>query len=187
LLKRAHAREPRRLVRAIIQRIEVDEPANRIEPPPPPPVPVRRPARVAVMLALAHKLSEVDEWVRAGDAVDYGRGFAEKNLRRMVQFAEAFSDSEIVATLSRQLSWSQFVLLLPVKGALAREFYAEMCRVEGWNVRTLRAKIQSMLFERTSLSRRPEQLARKELATLELGAGFTTVERQKRITVDKRD
>ena len=97
---------------------------------------------------------------------DYGRGFAEKNLRRMVQFAEAFPDAEIVATLSRQLSWSQFVLVLPVKDALAREFYAEMCRVESWNVRTLRTKIQGMLFERTSLSRKPEKLARQELATL---------------------
>lgn len=33
---------------------------------------------------------------------DYGRGFAEKSLRRMVQFAECLPDSEIVATLSRQ-------------------------------------------------------------------------------------
>jgi predicted nuclease of restriction endonuclease-like (RecB) superfamily len=162
---------------------------------------------------------------------DYGRGFAEKNLRRMVQFAAVFSDAEIVATLSRQSSWSQFVPLLPIKDALAREFYAELCRLEGWSVRTLRAKIHGMLFEHTSLSRQPEQLVRRELATLraedrltpdlvfrdpylldfvglrgafsekdleaalirelgefplELGVGFTFVERQKRITVDGR-
>jgi hypothetical protein len=55
---------------------------------------------------------------------DYGRGFAEKNLRRMIQFAEVFPEPEIVATLSRQLSWSHFVLLLPVEKPLAREFYA---------------------------------------------------------------
>jgi hypothetical protein len=67
-----------------------------------------------VILALARTLE-----------ADYGRGFSEKNLRRMVQFAEAFSDSEIVATLSRQLSWSQFVLLLPVKDTIARELYAD--------------------------------------------------------------
>ncbi len=35
----------------------------------------------------------------------YGRGFAEKNLRRMMQFARVFLEVEIVATLSRQLSW----------------------------------------------------------------------------------
>ncbi len=91
----------------------------------------------------------------------YGRGFGEKNIRRMVQFAQAFGDPEIVATLSRQLSWSQVVLLLPVKDPVARDFYVEMSRVEGWNVRTLRAKIQGMLFERTALSRKPEHLVKR--------------------------
>jgi hypothetical protein len=37
---------------------------------------------------------------------EFGEGFAEKNLRRMVQFAEAFPDEQIVVTLSRQLGWS---------------------------------------------------------------------------------
>lgn len=97
---------------------------------------------------------------------DYGRGFAEKNLRRMLQFAEAFPTMEIVATLSRQLSWSHFVLLLPIDKPLARDFYAEMCRVERWSVRSLRAKIASMLYERTALSRKPEKVARAELIGL---------------------
>ncbi|MFZ1999971.1 MAG: DUF1016 N-terminal domain-containing protein [Candidatus Sulfotelmatobacter sp.] len=34
--------------------------------------------------------------------VDYGRGYSEKNLRRMVQFAELFPEQEIVVTLSQQ-------------------------------------------------------------------------------------
>ena len=42
---------------------------------------------------------------------------------------------------------------------LARDFYAEMC-VECWDVRTLRKKIGSMLFERTALSQRPKAVAR---------------------------
>lgn len=58
---------------------------------------------------------------------EFGRGFNEKNLRRMVQFAEVFPESEIVATLSRQLGWSHFVELLPLNKRLQREFYAEMC------------------------------------------------------------
>ena len=58
-------------------------------------------------------------------AVEFGGGFAEKNLRRMVQFAEVFPDEEIVATLSRQLGWSHFVELLPLKKHLQRNFYAE--------------------------------------------------------------
>ena len=44
----------------------------------------------------------------------YGRNFEDKNLRRMLQFAEQFSDFEIVVTLSRQLSWSHFLALIPL-------------------------------------------------------------------------
>jgi hypothetical protein len=89
---------------------------------------------------------------------EFGRGFEEKNLRRMMQFAEAFSDEAIVATLWRQLSWSHFRELLPLAKPHQREFYAEMCRIEGWSVRTLHERIESMLYERTALSRQPDEL-----------------------------
>jgi len=72
----------------------------------------------------------------------------------------------IVATLWRQLSWSHFRELLPLKRPLQREFYAEMCRIESWSVRALRERIDSMLYERTALSRKPEALIREELAAL---------------------
>jgi predicted nuclease of restriction endonuclease-like (RecB) superfamily len=98
--------------------------------------------------------------------LEYGSGFAEKNLRRMIQFAEVFPDERIVVSLIRQLSWTHFIALIPLKGPLQREFYAEMCRVERWSVRTLRQKIGSMLYERTALSRKPEELARLELQSL---------------------
>lgn len=97
---------------------------------------------------------------------DYGRGFEQKNLRRMVQFAEVFPDEQIVATLWRQLSWSHFRELLPLKRPFQREFYAEMCRIEGWSVRTLSERIDSMLYERTALSRKPEALIQEELGAL---------------------
>lgn len=97
---------------------------------------------------------------------EYGNGFAEKNLRRMVQFAECFTDEKIVVTLSRQLSWSHFVAILPVRDQIAREFYSEMCRMELWSVRTLRKKIGSMLFERTALSKKPDSLIQMELKQL---------------------
>ena len=58
----------------------------------------------------------------------FGRGFGEKNLRRMVQFAEQFPDEQIVAALLRQLGWTHFVLLVPIKDPLKREFYAHLCR-----------------------------------------------------------
>lgn len=97
---------------------------------------------------------------------EFGRGYAEKNLRRMVQFAEVFADREIVVSLSRQLGWSHFVALIPIGDSLQRDFYAEMCRMERWNVRTLRKKIGGMLFERTALSKKPDKLIRQELAAL---------------------
>lgn len=96
----------------------------------------------------------------------YGRGFSARSLWRMVQFAEAFADAEIVSTLSRHLGWSHFMELIHLKDPLARDFYAEMCRLEGWSVRVLRERIGSMLFERTALSARPEQLIRHELDAL---------------------
>jgi len=88
---------------------------------------------------------------------EFGRGFDATNLTRMMKFAKAFPYEEIVATLSQQLSWSHFRELLPLEQPLQREFYAEMCRMEGWSVRTLRGRIDSMLYERTSLSRKPEE------------------------------
>ena len=97
---------------------------------------------------------------------EFGDGFGEKNIRRMVQFAEEFSDREIVVTLSRQLGWSHFVALIPLEDALKRDFYAEMCRIEGWTVRILRKKIGGMLYERTALSKKPENLAEAEIQRL---------------------
>jgi len=97
---------------------------------------------------------------------DYGNGFSYTALTRMVKFAESFPDANIVATLSQQLSWSHFRELLPLEKPLQQDFYAEMCRVERWSVRTLRKKIGSMLYERTALSKRPAELAKLELEAL---------------------
>lgn len=96
----------------------------------------------------------------------YGNGFSARNLSRMVKFAEKFADERIVVALIRQLSWSHFIEILTVKDPLARDFYAEMCRMENWSVRTLRDKVGSMLFERTALSRKPETLIEHELGKL---------------------
>jgi predicted nuclease of restriction endonuclease-like (RecB) superfamily len=97
---------------------------------------------------------------------EYGQGFTISSLSRMLKFAELFPDEQIVATLSRELSWSHFVDLFPIKDSLKRDFYAEMCRIEKWNVRTLRRKIGSMLYERTAISKKPELVAKAELEAL---------------------
>jgi hypothetical protein len=88
---------------------------------------------------------------------EFGDGYSVRNLARMIRLAEVFPDRKIVSTLSRQLGWSHFVAIIPLKDNLQRDFYAEMCRVERWSVRTLRAKVQSMLFERTGLPRKPAE------------------------------
>ena len=163
---------------------------------------------------------------------EYGRGFELRNLRRMMQFAELFPDFQIVATASRQLSWSHFIELLSIKNDLGREFYLTMAASENWSIRTLRNKIDSMLYERTAISSKPEEVIKTELANLrdneilspdlvfkspyfleftglkgvyseksledsllvhiehfilELGVGFTFVERQKRMIIDGED
>ena len=78
-------------------------------------------------------------------AQEYGKGFSRRNLFRMIRFAEIFPDEQIVPTLSAQLSSSHFLEIIPLRDLLQRGFYAEMCRVERWSVRTLRAKIRGML------------------------------------------
>ena len=97
---------------------------------------------------------------------EFGRGFGEKNLRRMIQFAEVFPDMKIVVSLLRQLGWTHFLRIIPLNDPLKRDFYAEMCRVERWSTRTLAKKIQSMLFERTALSRKPEKTIENDLKLL---------------------
>ena len=99
----------------------------------------------------------------------FGQAFTLRALYRAIQFSQCFSNQEIVSTLSTQLSWSHFIELLPIKDPLARDFYAEMCRIERWDVRTLRLKIGGMLFQRTALSRKPEAVISAEIAKLRDG------------------
>lgn len=97
---------------------------------------------------------------------EYGSSFSVKNLRRMVQFAAAYPDERIVVSLIRQLSWTHFIALIPLKDPLQRDYYAQMASAERWSVRTLRERIDSMLYERTALSQKPEETIAQELATL---------------------
>ena len=97
---------------------------------------------------------------------EFGRGFGTRNLFRMVRFAEVFPDPKIVSALRTQLGWTHFREIIALDDPLKRDFYAEMCRLEGWSTRTLEKKIGSLLFERTALSRKPAKLAEMELKQL---------------------
>lgn len=94
---------------------------------------------------------------------EFGSSFSEKNIRKMMQFASVFDNFEIVASAMRQLSWTHFLLLIPISQDTKRNFYLEVCKIENWSVRTLREKINSLLFERTAISKMPEQIIDKEL------------------------
>lgn len=94
----------------------------------------------------------------------YGNNFEEKNLRRMMQFAEQFSDFTIVVPLARQLSWSHFLILLPIKNTEAKQFYAQKSIAEGLGKRELRKQISAKAFERTSIANL--QIANSENLTL---------------------
>lgn len=104
---------------------------------------------------------------------DYGKGFNPSSLTRMIKFAEVFPDTKIVATLSQHLSWSHFVEILPLKQPLEREYYAELCRIERWSVRTLRERIGSQLYLRTAISRKPEVVVQAEIDHLRAGGQMT--------------
>ncbi len=84
----------------------------------------------------------------------------------MVQFAIEFDDEKNVATLSRKLSWSHVKELIPITDPVKREFYIQMCILEKWSVRTFRERIQSMLYERTAISKKPEEMILTELDLL---------------------
>lgn len=82
----------------------------------------------------------------------YGRNFTEKNIRRMMQFAQEFPDFQIVVPLARQLSWSHFLILIPLKTAEARMFYAQLAIDERLGKRDLRKQIATKTFERTQIA-----------------------------------
>ncbi|MHB1015549.1 MAG: PDDEXK nuclease domain-containing protein [Desulfurivibrionaceae bacterium] len=98
--------------------------------------------------------------------IHYGRGWSKRNLLNMVSFAQAYPDTKIVQTLSAQLSWSHFILLIGIGDTLKREFYTQMAQLEGWSTRVLGERIDAMLFERTALSKKPEETIRLELQGL---------------------
>ncbi|BAZ36864.1 hypothetical protein NIES4101_27840 (plasmid) [Calothrix sp. NIES-4101] len=96
----------------------------------------------------------------------YGKGWSERQLNYCVLIAEVFPDREILHTLSAELSWSHLKLIIGIEDPLKREFYIEIVKLERWSVRQLQERINSMLFERTALSRKPEETIRQDLEQL---------------------
>lgn len=97
----------------------------------------------------------------------YGSGFNKRNLHSFIKLNTVFQDITIVHTVCAQLSWSHIRNLIYIDNPIKREFYIQMTVHERWSVRTLQERIDSMLFERTAISKKPEQTIINELKTLE--------------------
>ncbi|MEK0446856.1 MAG: hypothetical protein RLZZ399_2177 [Verrucomicrobiota bacterium] len=106
--------------------------------------------------------------VAQGLVEQFGQGFEAKNLRRMMKFAEIFQDPAIVAPLVRQLSWSHFLILLPLKTQEARLFYARQSIEHLWSKRELIRQIERKAFERAEIADSKLELA----AAPELAGAF---------------
>ena len=104
---------------------------------------------------------------------EYGKGWSEKQLRQCIQFFTAFPDKQIVYTLCIELSWSHLRMVMFMETSLKREFYIEMCKMEKWSVRTFRERINSMLYERTAISKKPDETIKNELSVLKTSQQIT--------------
>ena len=93
----------------------------------------------------------------------YGNGWGYEKLKHCVRSAYLFSEEEFGYAVSTQLTWTHLRELMGVKDPLARQFYIEMARIEHWDTRTLADKIDKQLYERTAISRKPEELIKREL------------------------
>ena len=96
----------------------------------------------------------------------FGKGWNKKQLHHCLRFVETFPEPEIVSALRRQLSWTHFKSLIYLDDSLKREFYLSMAVQERWSTRTLADRIDKQLFERTAISRKPEETITRELALL---------------------
>ncbi len=97
----------------------------------------------------------------------YGTGFNKRNLHSFIKLNTVFQDITIVHTVCAQLSWSHIRTIIYIENSIKREFYLQMYKHERWTVRTLQERIDSMLFERTAISKKPEQTIINELKVLE--------------------
>lgn len=96
----------------------------------------------------------------------YGRGWGEKQIRHCLRAAETFPDEAIVSALRGQLSWTHIKTLMYLDDPIKRDFYIELCRLEGWSSRQLQERMNSLLFERSAISRKPDETIRHDLQTL---------------------
>ncbi|MEO6228901.1 MAG: PDDEXK nuclease domain-containing protein [Ferruginibacter sp.] len=97
---------------------------------------------------------------------EYGTGWSKRHLHNCLRIAETFQDEAIVHALRTQLSWTHIRTVMYIDDELKRNFYIEMCKMDKWSTRTLENRINSMLYERTAISKLPEETIMNDLALL---------------------
>jgi len=80
----------------------------------------------------------------------FGRGFTERNLWTIRQFYLTYP---ILHAVRAELTWTHYRLLLGVRDAKARSFYEIEVVNNSWSTRELDRQINSLLFERLTLSK----------------------------------
>ena len=97
----------------------------------------------------------------------YGKGWSPRQIRYCLQIAELFPEFKIWHTMCAKLSWSHIRLLIRIEDALKRDFFTELCKLENWSVRQLQERINSMLYERTAIAKKSEELIKNDLKQLQ--------------------
>ena len=97
---------------------------------------------------------------------EFGKGFTVTNLTNATEVARLYPEEEIIHALSEQLTWTHLRTLVYIKDELKRDFYLQLTRLERWSSRTLHERMDGMLYERTAIAKKPDEVIRQELAQL---------------------
>jgi predicted nuclease of restriction endonuclease-like (RecB) superfamily len=96
----------------------------------------------------------------------FDKSWSANTLWHYIKFYEVFPDEQILSAVRRELTWTHIKSIMYIEDALKRDFYLEMCKIEKWSTRTLQDRIKSMLYERTALSKKPDETIKNDLEAL---------------------
>ncbi len=89
---------------------------------------------------------------------DFGKGFDDRELRKMRQFYLTFQNRD---TLRPELTWSHYRRLISVEDEQARHWYMNEAADGVWSTRQLDRQISTLYFERLLASKEKEPVIRE--------------------------
>ena len=96
--------------------------------------------------------------------VEFGKGYTFTELTRMKQFYDL---SQKVAPLERQLTWSHYKLLLPLKNVEEIKYYIHITKRDNLSKRALAERIKSNEYDRLSTETKESLLNKEELSLIQ--------------------